>query len=325
MTLLYEAAAKTLSASIEHSAHYAVELNPHDAGVFRQHLSLLAAQVGKASSVEDYDAIRSSFRGELRDYRDRTSEETVRLRDEIKANATAMQIFAEGLTTGTDEHETRIQQEFSQLEAAANSGDAAAMSKAIGRATRSVSQSCEEMRRGNQMVVIQLQDELRALHQEIEKERRSLCTDQSSGVWNRQKIDSRIEDLLRKPDPFCVLLVGIEKLRGLYAQYSRTAIERSLKALLARFATLLGDEAMIGRWSEDVFVAILDVDPAAAGKLREQAEQKLTGGYAVQENALTRKVVMEVKVGMVARAKRAEAAAFYPKLGQVAARVVETT
>jgi GGDEF domain-containing protein len=293
--------------------------------LFREHLRLLVTQVEKASSVDDYATVRSSFRGEVRDYRDRAFAELTRLRNELKGAAAAMQTFAEGLTKSADEHETHIKQEFTQLETAAQSGNPAVMSGAIGHAIQSVSQSCEEMKRGNQMVVAQLQDELRALHQEIEKERRALYTDRSSGVWNRQKIDLRMEDLMRKPEPFCVLLVGIGSLHGLYAQHSRTMIEGSLKALLARLANLLGEEAMIGRWSEDVFAAILDVDPSVVEKLREQAVLKLSGGYSIQENGISRTVALEVKVGMVAREKGADAATFYPKLGQVGAQVVETS
>ena len=325
LTTLHEAAVKTLSMSIEASAHYVVELNPHDPGTFRKNLTLLSSQAVQASSVEEYEAVRSSFRGELRGYRDGAYEELTRLRNELKAAAAAMQTFAEGLTVSADEHEARIKKDFTQLETAALSRDPAVMCGAIDHTIKSVSQSCEEMKRGNQVVVAQLQDELRALHQEIEKERRALFTDRSSGVWNRHKIDSRLEDLVRRQDPFFVLLIGIKNLRGLYLQYSRTMIEGSLKALLARLANLLGEEALIGRWSEDMFAAILDVNPAVAERLREQADRKLSGGYSMQENGLARRVVLEVTVGMVEREKGADAATFYPKLGQIAMVVIESS
>ena len=44
-TVMHDAAAKTLALSIEACGHYAVELNPHDAGTFRRHLTELATQV----------------------------------------------------------------------------------------------------------------------------------------------------------------------------------------------------------------------------------------------------------------------------------------
>jgi GGDEF domain-containing protein len=197
------------------------------------------------------------------------------------------------------------------------------MCVAIDRTIKSVSKSCEDMRRGNQIVVAQLQDELRALHREIDKERRALFTDRSSGVWNRHKIDSRLEDLVRRQDPFCVLMIGVQNLRGLYLQHSRTVIEGSLKAMLARLANLLGEDALIGRWSEDVFAAVLDVHPSVAEKLREQAEGKLSGTYSMQENGLARRVGMEVRVGVVEREKGADAATFYPRMGRVATIAIE--
>jgi len=324
LAALQKACAKTLSLSIEASAHYAVELNPHDANQLREHLTLVADQVASASSAEDFDIIRSSFRGELRDYRDLTHAQLTRLRTELKAAAAAMQTFAEGLTASADEHEAHIQEEFGQLKTAAHSGDPVVVCGAVDHAIKTVSQSCAEMKRGNQVVVAQLQDELRALHQEIEKERRTLYTDRSSGVWNRNKLDRRIEDLVRQEDPFCVLLVGIKNLRSLYVQYSRTVIEGTLKALVGRMANLLGDDVMIGRWSEDVFAAVLDVPPSVGQQLRGLAELKLSGTYSMQENGLSRRVVMDVAAGLVEREKGADAGAFYPKLGQTVAVVQET-
>jgi GGDEF domain-containing protein len=99
-------------------------------------------------------------------------------------------------------------------------------------------------------------------------------------------------------------------------------MEGSLKALLERFANLLGDEAMIGRWSEDVFAAVLDATPEVGEKLRERAELKLSGKYAVQENGLSRTVSMEVRVGLIEREKADDAALFCPKLAQIATVVV---
>ena len=126
-----------------------------------------------------------------------------------------------------------------------------------------IQSSVEQIQRGNQLVVAQLQDEIRVLHLQFEQDRKALFTDRASGAWNRQKIDIHLDNLLRQNQPFCLLMVRVRNLKRLESQHSRTVVESTLKALVSRFAAMAGDEAVIGRWTEDQFVAVLDMPPAA--------------------------------------------------------------
>jgi len=232
-----------------------------------------------------------------------------------------MMVFAETVAANGENHEQEVRAELQDLQAAAKSETIAEMRGGIGTAVAAIQTSVEQMQHGNQLVVAQLQDEIRVLHQQIEQERRALYTDRASGAWNRQKMDTHIDNLLRQNQPFCLLMVWVRNLKRLDTQYSRTVVEGTLKALIARFAALLGDDAIIGRWSQDQFVAVLDLPAARAMSLSGEVSTKLSGSYAVQENGQSQKISVQATAGVIDRAAGAPPATFHQKLEQLASAI----
>jgi GGDEF domain-containing protein len=124
--------------------------------------------------------------------------------------------------------------------------------------------------------------------------------------------------LLRLNEPFCLLLIFVQNLKGLDSLHSQTAIEGALKALLQRFGALLGEDAMIGRWSADEFAAILEVAPAAAVSFSREAARKLSGNYSVQENGLARSAALQAMAGVIERESTANREDFRQKVDKLA-------
>jgi GGDEF domain-containing protein len=98
-------------------------------------------------------------------------------------------------------------------------------------------------------------------------------------------------------------------------------VEGTLKALIARFAALTGDDAVIGRWSQDQFVAVLDTPAGRAIAMSAEASTKLSGSYAVQENGQSQKVSVQVTAGVIDRAAGAPPETFQQKLEQLAGAI----
>jgi GGDEF domain-containing protein len=307
--------------AIHSAAHYAVETDPGLITEFRAHLKAIEDQSIAAVSAEELKSAQSSFRGELRDYRDKSAAHLQKLRKEVESATAAMMIFAETVSTNGENHDHEVGEQLRALESAARSSNIAEIRGGIGSAVAGIQSSIENIQRANQLVIAQLQDEIRVLHMQVEEERRALFTDRASGVWNRQKLDIHLDNLLRQSQPFCMVLVSIRNLKRIESQYSRTVVEGTLKALATRFAALGGDDAVIGRWSEDQFAAVLDLAPSYAMALSAEAGRKLTGIYAVQENGLSQKVTVQATAGVIDRASTADSASFRQKLTQLAAAI----
>ncbi len=316
---LRQTLAKCYGLAIKSSAEYAVELDPNSTEYFRQRLQLLDTQCGQASAPEHYNAVQASLRGELRNYRDQAREQTSRMRKDLQNAAAAMRVFAESVTGSGADCELQLRQEVERLEALAASDDIEQIRCGIESATGAIVRSYGQLRRSHQLVVTQLQDEIRTLHQAMDNERSRMDRDHASGAWNRQKLNERIDQLLQRNDPFCVLLVSARNLRRLERQYSSAVITDALRTLVQQFDNILGGEAMIGRWSEDVFSAILDMDPSSAMALSTEINRKLSMSFPVWTSGVAQMLTIETSTGIVDRRRDSDPSKFYRKLEQMAA------
>jgi len=316
---LQQTLAKCYGLAIKSSAEYAVELDPHSTEYFRQRLQLLDVQCGQASAPEHYTAVQASLRGELRNYRDQAREQMTRIRKDLQNAAAAMKVFAEGVSNSGNDCELQLREEVERLGALAASDDLEQIRSGIETATVAIVRSYGQLRRSHQMVVTQLQDEIRTLHQAMDNERSRMDRDHASGAWNRQKLNERIENLLQKNEPFCVLLVSARNLRRLERQYSSAVITDALRAMVQQFGGILGGEAMIGRWSEDVFSAILDMDPSSAMALSTEINRRLSMSFPVWTTGVAQMLTIETSTGIIDRRRDSDPSKFYRKLEQMAA------
>ena len=304
--------------ALRSTAQYSVEIDAEDSETFRDHLDVIVKQVETAKYPEDWLSLQASFRGELRNHRDRSLARLTKLRNEIKAAADAIELFAESVVSSGMDHKEGLDDALGKLDAVVREESIAKVRDALVDAKAQIGASVERMEREHHLMVAQLRDEIRSLHRQIEADRRAQFTDPATGVWNRQKLQEQMEQMLDHDESFCVLIVNIRNLRRLDQRYSRPIVEGGVSALLQRMTGMLGDDAMLGRWDEDVFAAILQIDPAAAIAISRQASQKLSGSYAVQDNGASRNIDLQAVAGVIERQRGMDTLSFHNKLMQMA-------
>ncbi len=303
--------------AIRAAADYAIELDPAQIAELRQNLDRIREQLETAADAEDYHAVQANFRGELRLYRDRSAEWLEKMSRELQASAMAMQSLAGTLTANGDEHEAKMQAGLRSLESVQVSNDVAYIKHVTREAATSINESWEQLRRANQVVTAQLHDEIRALHREIDSERRALFTDASSGAWTREKLNQRIEDNLHGDEGFCLIMAHVTNLKRLGATYSRSVIDGALKALVKRIHGVVGGDAMIARWADDQFAVLLEVSPEHAMAVSSEISKDLSAYFSIQENGVARSLTLRVSTSVVGRPTGGDAAYFREKLNML--------
>jgi GGDEF domain-containing protein len=163
----------------------------------------------------------------------------------------------------------------------------------------SIAANWEQMREANQFMIAQLRDEIQTLRREMNSARRTMYTDRATGVWNRQKMESRFQELLEAGSGFSAIVIWVSNLKRLDADCSRLQINAVPKAMVQRVTSIVGSQEMVGRWTEDQFVALLDVSPASAVALSAEIAQKLSTRYAVQENGVSHTLSLHVATAVV--------------------------
>jgi len=296
---MHRAALDSYSEVLRATAEYPVQVDAVEAHMYQQHIQALRQMLENVLRSEDFQTIHASFRGELRDYRDKVNDWLDRTRGELKAAAEAMHTLSDRVAANGNSHETRLKEELEKLTSLARTADLAAIRAAIHQAAASIAASCEQMREANQFMIAQLRDEIQTLHREMDTARRTMYTDRATGVWNRQKMESRFQELLESGDGFAAIVIWVGNLKRLDADCSRLQINAALKAMVQRITSIVGSQETVGRWTEDQFVALLDVSPASAVGISSEIAQKLSTRYAVQENGVSHTLSLHVATAVV--------------------------
>jgi len=312
---LVRATSEAYKLCIRSAAQYAVELDAEEARGFRERLETLAKSY--AEEEERIRLIQSSFRGELREYRDLSAAQIERLRREVEAGAAAMAAFAGSITSHGANHEAKVKGELAHLRDISAWNDPGEMRRGIQGVAAAIESALEQIQSANRMAILQLQDELRMLHQEIESKRRAMITDAATGAWNRPKTEERLQELLQERDAFVAVLVRVKNYRRAQGRFPQRVVEDALKALLKRLRGVIGGDAPVGRLDEDRFLALPDTDPAETVALAREAAVSLSNEYSVQDAGFARSLSLEVATGVCERPAGMEAAAFLKRLEQL--------
>ncbi len=308
--------------ALQSTAEYAVEFSAGEANAFRQHLDRIRADAEKAASSDDWRSVRASFRGELRERRDQSLAHLTRMRAEVKAAFDVMQVFADSVAENGADHRQDLQAALQTLDSAARTARLEDLRAVVVQTGVAIGTSIERMERAHALVLALLRDEILVLHRRIEAEQQAHFMDAATGVWNRHKIEEFLEERLRTAEGFCVVVVCARNLKRLGQQYASGLLESSIKALAQRFAAVAGREAIVGRWDEETFAAILAVEPAEAIQLSREAARRLAGTYSAQEDGVSRSIELQVAAGVIDRAPNGDAADFRRKLPQITAALL---
>ena len=291
----------------------AVEFEPRAADQLREEVRLLESQFQQTAIAQTYQSLRRS----LETYQTLGRERIGRMREDLKSATEAMKVFANGVSVSAADHELRLRQEVQRLDHLSGSDNLNQIRTGIKEVSAAILESHEQLDRTNRLVISQLRDEIRTLHNAMGAERQRRLTDQTSGVWNRQAIKERMDILLASRQPFCVLVVGIGNWKRIQSQFSQTTREAALRAFLGELQKFLGEDPTLGRWSEQLYLGVIEGSPASALSITGELKKKLPKIYAVPHGASIHSVKLDASIGVVDRREGIDSARFYLKLTQL--------
>lgn len=313
---MHRAAMESYGEVLRAAAEYPVEVDATEAQMYRQHIEALRKMLDNVLEIEDFQTIHASFRGELRDYRDKVNEWLDRTRSELKAALEAMQTLSGRVSASGGDHEAHLREDLNKLTEVAQTSDLGQIQAVIREVAANINESAEQMREANQFMIAQLRDEIQSLHREMDSARRTLYTDRATGAWNRAKMDGRLDEWLRSGEPFVTVILWVSNLKRLEAD-SSALIDGALKAMVQRVAAMVDSPAILGRWTHDQFVLLMDVNPAAAAVISSDLAQKLSMRYAVQRDGLSHNVSLRVASAVLQHSADGDPRQFLDKLEQM--------
>jgi GGDEF domain-containing protein len=282
-------------AAIRNIAFYAVELDPQITALHRKYLEELAAHVSTATPEALAESC-ATVRGLMRDHRDRTSQYLSELQKELTDAVSALEQTLEALGQSDGDHGVQLRSAIAQLRSVSASAGSGARATVLA-ATSTIETSLEQVRKQHQLTVAQFVAEIRILHKRIDGLESAASIDRLTQLFNREEMEARIRGV--QAAKITVLLLKAGGLRAAEAQFGREVAEELAGAFTKRLRNSLPPTAVVGRWSEEGFLAILQADLNEVTALAKRIVENLGGAYSCLKAGKTVRPAMHLRVGVV--------------------------
>lgn len=299
--------------AIANMSQYAVDLDASITPPHRKYLSNLAAELAEASPEALVES-RSTVRALLRDYRDRAAQYLGGLRTQLSSTVQALREMVEGLSQSDTDHNEKLRGALARLREAANSPEGSAGWAVVRTAADSIEQSLEQIRKQHQFTVSQLQTELRLLHSRIDSLEAAVATDEATKFSNRRFIAEYLGAIPAQGASF--LILKIQGLAEAKARFGPEIADDVVATFGRRLRNTLPKDAVVGRWSEQDFLAIVPVSKPADMTLVKRVSEHLSMPYACMIGGKVLRIPLVVTAECLAVAQGASAE-------QIEARVSE--
>ncbi len=289
--------------AIRSAEQYLVEVDPAETKATRAELCEVLAIAENSASPDQLLDTRGRLRASLRDYQDRTHSKIARLRADLQSAVAAMQSAADSIVAQEGDHRARLGREIAHLKVSATFADLNQIRTAVLASAHGIEVCVERLQCENQLAIAQLSDEIRSLHEQIEEAGKMVTLDPSTGLFNHEQIELRVEVAASSgiTKSLCLIYIRVRNYKLLCHQLGRAAAETALAALSGRVRGIFGPKEQIGRWSDDELLILAQSDPVEALARSKRAAASTPGEYAIHVDGALRKITVQTQILFVER------------------------
>ena len=241
-----------------------------------------------------FDEVCTSIRGGLRDYRDRAGRYITEMRSRLTTTTSELHKVLANVQSGEGAVAAQLKTEVSRLGALAELASIQDVRNGLRQSVVSLGECMAQVVQQTDLVAKELRDEIRALQNSLEEARRAATVDVLTDVHSRQEFEQVVTQEILTGHVTNVVHITLQNLGKLATSYQRHTIDQLLNAFCKRARGVLLDDAIVGRWRENVFCAILR--SAQTDAVMEGLVRKCSGNYVFMERAYARTLYLQVAV-----------------------------
>jgi len=288
-------ATETLLAALASLRQYVVETDPSVVEQFRLWADTLIAMVQECRddpNVRSYDEVRTSLRGGLRDYRDRAERYINELRDRLATTTVAIKGVVGTLQAGDSPGEAQIKEQLVRLGSIKESRSLEQMRAGVTQAAMSLAGSMAQLKQEKDAVIAQLSSEIQALQSSLDKARRAAKMEVITELCGRQEFEELVKEEILSGNSISAIRLTLQNFPILTTWYQQNVMDQLLSAFCKRARGVLPEDAVLGRWRENLFYVLLhstDTRTILAGLV-----QKCRGNYVCMDGVYARTLYLQL-------------------------------
>jgi diguanylate cyclase (GGDEF)-like protein len=220
--------------------------------------------------------------------------------NEVKELLIVLARTAESLGERDQRYANQFTQFTSRLQAITDLEDLTQVRASLVQRARELKIYVERMEEDSHQSIAHLRADVSTYETKLKAAEELALRDVLTGLANRRNVEERIAWRTAHQRMFCVIILDLNRFKRVNDKYGHRAGDSLLKQFSQELSSNLRSADLVGRWSGDEFIAVLDCDLASAKSQVERMRQWVFGEYTVQlgSNAGKTKVTVDAAVGM---------------------------
>jgi diguanylate cyclase (GGDEF)-like protein len=250
----------------------------------------------------------SLFQETARKVEDELEQWARRTADYLKAKARdakdlllALARTAESLGERDQRYASHFTQFTSRLQAIADLEDLTQVRVSVLQRATELRTYVGQMEQESRQLVAHLQSEVSSYETKLKAAEELALRDTLTGLANRRNVEERLQWRISNQKPFCVAILDLNHFKQVNDRYGHPTGDSLLQQFSHELSSHLRSTDLVGRWSGDEFIVVLDCDLASAKAQMERMRQWAFGEYTIQTGtgAEEVKVRVEASIGLV--------------------------
>ena len=282
---------------VETVAEEVVVVDELEAQQHRYRLRTMTIEMAKTPALEAWPHWHDQIQTELKNYRQQTEKRVRSLRSDLEQTAEALQEYVIAFADGGQNEEQRLKRDLSALQQLRQKQTVPELHDGLAAIASRLSGTIDEIQKRNQLVVTQLQDEIRTLQRRLEQaERRQ---GQTANISQRASFEKRVQERIQRGDDFCLFLVRIPNWSHILQTETAERASILISEVHSRLNESLGADTFAGRWYDGYLTALVPLDKRAAMDASDELVRQLSGRYPVPDGASTKMLQISVRIAVL--------------------------
>lgn len=265
---------------------------------------LEAGLAGLASSLSDnagpkvIKQTQVQAEAQLQRWGSLTAEHLKSKADEVKDLLIMVARTAESVGERDQRYASQLASFTTDLKAIANLDDLTQVRSSLVRKATELKNCVDQMTQDGQQSLTQLRTKVSKYETKLEAVEQLAAKDPLTGLANRRGVERRLEWLVARGEPFCVVVLDLNSFKQVNDEYGHGEGDDLLRKFSDELRKNVRTEDTVGRWGGDEFIIILNRDltgtRAQIGRIRDW----VFGRYEIQANRGKGKIAVDVSAAI---------------------------
>ncbi|HSS99581.1 MAG TPA: GGDEF domain-containing protein, partial [Terriglobales bacterium] len=242
--------------------------------------------------------IQSNVEKELSKWGGRSADYFKAKANEIKELLIVLAKTAESVGERDQRYASRFTELTSQLRTIADLEDIGQVRTSLVQRATELKSYVDQMARESKKSVAQLQAEVSTYETKLKAVEELALRDTLTGLANRRNVEERIEWRIQHQQEFTLVILDLNHFKQVNDTHGHNAGDSLLKQFAQELRGCIRSTDVVGRWSGDEFVVILDCDLRAAKSQLERVQKWVFGEYPIQSGKGEVKINVTAAIGL---------------------------